>query len=244
METKITRLGLVKNKFRKLFAKLAFRGYPKIIIASTGRSGSTMLFDAVVDSLIRHRFHLKRDTWISNLIKSIIAGYIDRIEKLSEEPFLVCKTHDKYEGNPDSNCKFVFIYGDPLESARSVEQTVEQEGQQWFLDHQFHLGASGDYEDLFQKDVLAYQNQLESWLTQRNANIVCIDFDDLWRKIQKLSDFLGFEVELPIKCPRRKKPNKDNINEELFKLLRNVRSRLRKEYEDRDFRLRFGPTSE
>lgn len=231
METTITRLRLVENKFRKLFAKLAFRGYPKIIIASTGRSGSSMLLDAVTDSLIKHRFHTKRGTRISNLIKSIIAGYIDRIEKLSEEPFLVYKTHDIYEGNPDSNCKFIFIYGDPLESALSVQQTVEQEGQQWFLDHQFHLRACGDYADLFQKDVLAYRTQLESWLTQRNANIVCIDFDDLWVKTEELSNFLGFEVELPTKRPRREKSNKDNINESLFNLLRDVRSRLRKEYE-------------
>ena len=189
-----------------------------------------MLFDAVADSLVSHRFHIKRHTQISNLIKDLSTGYVNRIDKLSEEPFLVCKTHDIYEGRCDSNYKFIFVYGDPLESARSVEQAVKKHGRQWFLEHQFHLRACGDYEDLFQEDVLAYQKQLESWLTQRDANIVCIDFDDLWSETERISNLLGFEVELPRKRPRREKPHKDNIDEKLFEFLRNVRNRLRKEY--------------
>lgn len=229
--TQMTTWDLLERKLRKLFVTLAYRGIPRIVIASTGRAGSTMLFDAIAVNLVKQRFRISRKSRISDFLKWFSTGYIDRIENLPDEPYLISKTHDLFSGSWGSGYKFIFIYGDPLESALSVEKMVKNEGQQWFLEHQFHLRANGDYDDLFQKDVLAYQAQLENWLAQRDRNIVCIDFDDLWNNEERLSDLLGFEVELPKKRPRCEKSQISSINEELFEFLRNVKSRLKSEYE-------------
>ena len=210
---------------------MIFRGYPKIIIASTGRSGSTMLFNAVADSLIMHRLHIAPHTPIANFIKRLSTGYVDRIKTLPEKPYLIIKTHDICDLPPETNYKYIFVYGDSLESALSVEQMVEKKGQQWFSDHQYHLRAFGDHQDLFQKDVLAYQKQLESWLTQSEPNIVCVYYDELWDKSERFSDLLGFKVQLPPQRQRSKKPYKDNVNEQLFKRLDELRIYLKKEYE-------------
>lgn len=189
-----------------------------------------MLFESIAESLVSHRFRIKRNSRIAKMIKGLSIAYVDRIENLLAEPALVCKTHDLYSGRWDNNYRFVFIYGDPLESALSVEQAVKDNGKDWFSEHQFHLRARGNYEDLFQKDVLGYQSQLENWLTQTDANIICIDFADLWSKTQGLSDFLGFEVVLPEKRPRRTKPQTSEINEDLFEFLLGVKNRLKTEY--------------
>ena len=53
------------------------------------------------------------------------------------------------------------------------------------------------------------------------------DFDDLWSNLDRLSELLGFEVELPKKRSRCEKPEHNMVNENLFESLRNAKSRLK-----------------
>lgn len=189
-----------------------------------------MLFEAIADSLVAHRFHVDPDGLVAKNIKRMCVGYVDRISTLSKEPCLVCKTHDTYEATPGGKVKYIFVYGDPLDSAMSVEQVVKREGRDWFLQHQFHLRASGSYDDLYDEDVLNYRGQIESWLTQtRNQNVFCVDYEDLWDVRESLSGFLGFNVELPVRRSRLAKPEK-KVNEELFDDLRNLKEQMKKSY--------------
>lgn len=222
-----------KNSIKKMFKKLlvrVFLGGQKIVITSNGRSGSTMLFDAIADSMVKHKFHLKPNTIIAKKIKRLCTGYVDRINKLPNEVCHVCKTHDIYEYLPKSNYKFIFIYGDPLDAAMSVAQEFEKKGQEWFTIYQYHLKANGKYSDLYEKDVLNYQEQLKSWLTQRNNNIMCIDYNDLWDEKESLSKFIGFNVDLPARRPRMDKPANNNINKEFFTKLRELKDSLKNDY--------------
>lgn len=223
-------MNVMKKIIKKLFIEILFHGCPKIVIASTGRSGSTMLFEAIGDSLVAHRFHVKPDGFFAKEIKSLSMGYVDRISTLPGEPYVICKTHDTYDHPPKTDDKYVFVYGDPLDSAMSVEQVVEKEGLDWFAQHQYHLKASGGYSDLYDKDVLNYQGQIESWLTKGDRNKFCVDYEDLWGASERLSDFLGFSVKLPARRARLNKPEK-KIDVELFEKLRNFKEEMKRKYE-------------
>jgi hypothetical protein len=219
-------VNTIREFKRKVFIAIAFPRQPKIVIASTGRAGSTMLYDAVADSLIKHKFHLRPHGMFARMIKRWCSNFVLRISSLSKETSLVCKTHDIFESPPDFECKYIFLYADPLESAKSVGQ-FDPAG---FSRHQFHLRGSGDFSELYRKDVLNYQGQLESWLTQVREDIICIDYNDLWDEKKRLSKFLGFDVELPPRRSRKPKAENTNINTGLFMQLRELKHRLKVQY--------------
>lgn len=233
-------MNFAKKIIRRAFIYFAFYRRQKIVIASTGRSGSTMLFDAIADGLIAERFRVERDGLAAKLIKRLCTGYLDRISTLPSAPCFVCKTHDTYDPPQKGNHKYVFVYGDPLDSAMSVEQMVKKNGLDWFALHQYHLKANGAYSDLYEEDVLNYHGQIESWLRQaNNENVFCVDYEDLWSARARLSGFLGFNVELPARRPRLDKPERE-INKDLFDKLRGFKEKMKQEYEsliERDHRL-------
>lgn len=224
-------LHSVKKYIKKKLLSLVFQKNHKIVIASTGRAASTMLVDAVAESLVQHKFHLRSNNSLARIVKNRLMGYVDRIITLPDESCVICKTHDTYDCPPTTEFKYVFVYGDPLDSAKSVEKIVEREGKQWFELHQYHLKASGNYSDLFQVDVLNYQGQIKSWMSFKHRNVICIDYDDLWKKNDLLTDFLGFEVKLPERKLRLPKREIKDINYEFFESLRDLKNDLKQKYE-------------
>lgn len=219
------------NRFkRKTLVAMLLRRYPKVVIASTGRAGSTMLCDVIRDSMTVRRNNGHHDGALAKMLRRWSYRFIARLEKLPEEVGYIYKTHDILEVPPAEKVKYVFIYGDPLESALSVEQVVEREGPEWFKSHQYHLRGSGEYGELFTKDVLNYRGQLESWLTQKREDVICIDFEDLWNEQNRLSRFLGINLSLPEKQLRKTKPEKKDINQALFSELRKLKEVLKGKY--------------
>ena len=222
----------IKNIVRKISLHILFPKENKIIIASSGRSGSTMLYYSLADSLILKKLHLNSNNIVAHYIKRLCTGFVKRIKTLPNEPYLVCKTHDIYDNPPKSNYKYIFIYGDPLDSAMSVEKEVNKKGLGWFLKHQKYLRAFGNYDDLYRKDIHNYKGQIENWLNQRKKNIFCVDYDDLWSEVDLLSKFVGFEVRLPPRRPRQDKIpiDIDEINENLFDQLKSIKDNLKDSY--------------
>jgi hypothetical protein len=223
-------MGILNRFKRKTLVTMALGKFPKVVIASTGRAGSTMLCDVIRDSMIGQRYDSHHDGALAKRIRRWSYRYVVRLKNLPNEVGYIYKTHDILEVPPADNIKYVFIYGDPLESALSVEQVVEREGLDWFKSHQYHLRGSGEYGELFSKDVLNYRGQLENWLTQERDDVICIDFDDLWIEQDRLSKFLGFKINLPAKQLRKTKPAKEGINQQLFSELRNLKTTLKEKY--------------
>jgi len=214
--------AVVKQKLSGFFR----RKYPRVVVASTGRSGSTMLFDAIAASMGRGCLGGLYDKKIINTtVDKVLKGFVLRLNSLSNSPCMVCKTHDIAPGQEDvlPGVKYIFIYGDPLDSALSVKSMVAKNGESWFYQHLYHLRGEGALEDLFEKDVLNYEGQIKSWLAMRSGSVLCIDYDDLWDERDKLSDFLGFEVILPEKRERVEKVLPDVINGDMFDYLRAVK---------------------
>jgi len=124
---------------------------------------------------------------------------------------------------------YIFVYGDPLDSALSVSSVVKKQGIDWFYKHQKHLKGNGSYENIYKKDVLNYENIMHSWMRAKERNIICIDYCDLWDKDDALSVFLGFNVKLPEKVERSKKEDVE-VSQELFSNLRKQKEHLKSIY--------------
>lgn len=208
-------------------------GFPKIVVASSGRAGSTMLYDALINSLIQYRFGLAQTSFLAKKLKAYLSGHVYDLANIRSAPFIVCKTHDVQENAPKGPFRYLFIYGDPLESALSVAKMTEKMGRFWFIEHQAHLRARGRYESLYHEDVLNYKGQLTSWLGTPRNDVLCIDYDELWDKIDDLSDFVGFPVTVPARRSREKKKVPEDVNYPLFQELRGLRGILKKGYESR-----------
>ena len=106
---------------------------------------------------------------------------------------------------------------------------VLKKGHSWFEQHQYHLKASGSYKELFDKDVLNYKGQIKSWMLKKHNNdLLCIAYEELWDKVDAISEFLGFKVELPKKHGRISKALPSKLNEQLFSDLNHIRNKYYK----------------
>jgi hypothetical protein len=91
--------------------------------------------------------------------------------------------------------------------------------------HIYHLVGQGSPHEIFEKDVLNYEAQIKSWA---NADgVFVVHYDDLWKKSDELSDYLGFKLRLPERRDRTVKIRPSNINQELFDHLRQQERSLR-----------------
>ena len=212
-------------------ARLLYPNSTRLVIASTGRAGSTMLTNAVAASLIKHKLGIETHTHLNYLLSRSSKEIVGRLRHINKYSAYICKTHDLYDKlNNKVKCKYIFIHGDPLDSAISVEQIVTKKGIQWFSQHQHHLHGSGEYKYIFQKDILNYEGQLRSWMSHYDKDIYCVAYEDLWAQRSALSRFLGFELVLPKKRERSKKRQPPNVNSDLFERLRKARDAYSQQY--------------
>lgn len=216
-----------KNAIRNLICASVFNGNGRIVVASTGRAGSTMVFNSVARSLIRHRFRLDPDRGVGRNLWRVCAGFAPRLADLNTPYPLVAKTHDLYEDPPaDKDTRFIFVHGDPLESALSVRRRVDQFGESWFRQHQLHLRAEGDLSNIFQEDVLNYEAQMRSWLLCDDPRVFCVELDALWDYQDALSSHIGFTLELEPRRTRSEKSEAVSVNHALFERLRALSEEL------------------
>ncbi len=220
----------MKQLIRRSICSLSFRHETAIVVASTGRAGSTMLFNAIAKSLIRERFHLRPERIPGRLLWRASAGFVPRLREFDGSWPLVAKTHDLFQNAPDIPLRLVFIYGDPLDAALSVRDRTAQLGRHWFERHQHHLQGSGSLNDLFSADVLNYEGQMRSWLGTRDERVYCVDLDDLWLEISSLSRFLGFPVTLQPRHAYTEKVIPPSIDRQLFDELRSLKRELKRAY--------------
>ena len=219
--------------FKKCFTRLlksflnksVYISQSPIVIASTGRSGSTLLTHAIAQALVDSRFR-----WLPSVIKRYIkhfsTDYINRIQNIDGANAPVIKTHDIFRKAFSDRAKYIFVFGDPLESAQSVAQMGEKHGVNWIEEHIFHLVGRGNPREIFEKDVLNYEAQLKSWGDSKGVFVV--HYDDLWNKSEELKEFLGFELRLPERRERTEKALPLSFNQEMFDYLRKQEQALRK----------------
>lgn len=214
----------IRKHWLHLIRSLLYSQSVPIVVASSGRSGSTMLTISITQSLIEQRFKVA-PLWVKRWLVPRSNVFISRLSASRLQSFPVIKTHDLRD-NAGIQAKYIFVYGDPLESALSAHDMGKKIGVTWTDEHIYNLHGHGTPFEILDRDVLNYEGQLKSWGSAEDVFIV--HFEDLWNKTAELSAFVGFPVQLPQKRDRTVKNNLQPYNKELFSRLKNLEGALRK----------------
>jgi len=213
----------IKNVLKRVARLILFGNCTPIVIASSGRSGSTMLADCVTASFIEHRFRRVPRT-LRKIATRFAFEYVDRLEDV-ENNVPVVKTHDIYRASTSRELRPIFVFGPALEAMVSAKQVATEKGSIWLEEHIFHLCGDGDPAKIYDEDVLNYQAQLESWSAA--DNVFLVHYDDIWENADRLSDFVGFPLNLPPRKERRSKTKPADYNEYLVRRLADIEHRVR-----------------
>jgi hypothetical protein len=180
---------------------------PAYVVASLGRSGSTVVYDAVLECVIATRFPqmaglglkiARDDSW--NLGEKKLYGGC------------VYKTHDYPEaivGNDKVRC--VFMFGSTIDAALSVHSALERYSPEWVEEHFGHLKSDGDVSQLFETYVLGFYEQVRRWSTVSSLPVLCLRYETLWEHEKELADFCKLPVTLPEKRARVEKSYPDDV---------------------------------
>ena len=170
--------------------------WPAFVVASMGRAGSMVVYKALVTGLSSRRFGLLGP----NLVH-FVKGHAWDLSATDLIGGVVYKTHGFPDGlKPKWPIKIIFTFGSASDSAVSLYLCLERYGRKWIEDHLKHLRADGPFEDIFQRDVLRFEEQIKSWSSVTDLDVLAVRYETLWDHVDTLSDFVGFPVSLP---PRR-----------------------------------------
>jgi hypothetical protein len=210
---KIILLNLERKIYRLLGKHVIPILYPEIpcvVVGSTGRCGSSMVVDVIADEIIQKN-KMTNLTIEIQILKKILTTFEPRFCKDTFDLRGVVKTHDfplSDENNflKGKNVKFIFLWGDSYLAALSVQGQIQKRGIEWFNAHQFNLRGSGSVEKLLTSDVLGFAEKVERWKEfSLIRDCFVVNYDNLWREQNRISDYLGFELKLPPKVLRKTK---------------------------------------
>jgi hypothetical protein len=221
---------LLRNE---MVTRLLYLGQAPIVIASPGRSGSTMLFESVVEGLVRHRFGVGINGSIGRFLAKRASNFLSRLADVDSTSCPVLKTHDlSDELSKIDNVRAIFVYSDPLDSAKSAKNMLEREGVNWMDEHLFNLRSTGSASEILREDVLNYGEQMRSWLGEFRPNVLALPYEHLWDREDELSQFLGFEILLPTRRSRSEHECEDAWDVSVYQSLRNLQWELEKSYNE------------
>ncbi len=174
-----------------------------IVIASIGRSGSTVLYKSILgprQGFLSRKLR-KRDSFQQDLAKETM------------RPGAIIKTHDFPEPllRRSEKIKVVFCFGSALEAALSVYGKSIRNDQGWIRNHLEHLHATGGIEDLLSVDILRMGEQILSWATFQAVPVLCVKYDALWSNQEEIGEFCGRTLELPVRKGRTPKDYPEEI---------------------------------
>lgn len=187
---------LIREQVKAVAVKSVSRLKQPVVVNSFGRSGSTMLFDSIVDSAGRRRLPSR----FSRRLIEATAWDLDTSDLRSGRCY---KSHDYPPNILPSNTRMIYVFGDPVAATMSAYRYAG-ESPAWLERHCEHLRAPiCGREELLERDVLHIEAHLEAWLTQTNGTVAFARFETLWDYQSQLSEFVGLDVRLPQRRPRR-----------------------------------------
>lgn len=167
--------------------------YHAVVVASMGRSGSTLVYDAIADGMAMARFGRS-----SGAARRIVRDIAWDLDMCALTPGVVYKTHALAEELPSHRpCKIVFVFGPASDAAISVLSCDRRHGPDWTAEHFRHMRARGSLEELARRDVLRFEEQIDGWLGRSGSMVLALRYDGLWSHADTLSDFVGFPVRFP-----------------------------------------------
>ncbi|GGB26460.1 hypothetical protein [Allosediminivita pacifica] len=172
-----------------------------IVVASFGRAGSTLVYDAVAEAMAQHRYHAA-----GGLSLKVAKDEAFDLGARKLRPGVVYKTHDY----PDvlsgkKNVRALFLFGSAEEAALSVHAQKAARSEDWVKLHFEHLRRPYRYDDLLQEDVLGFRDQCVAWMSFEGVPVLCLRYEGLWDNIDTISEFCGLDVRLPKRRERAPK---------------------------------------
>ena len=190
---------LSQRPVRKAVRAVLPSRYAPLVVASIGRSGSTVVFRALQQALAKARFG---PLW--RLGFPIVGDFAFQLDEVTLRRGVVYKTHALvHELDAASGARAVFVFGPATDSALSVWTCRDRFGEKWVGQHLRNLRADGDISELPDRDILRFEDQLDGWLGGGSLPVLALRYDALWENEDKLSKFVGFPVSLPTKRPRQ-----------------------------------------
>lgn len=173
---------------------------PPVLVASMGRSGSTLVYDSVVAGMAAAKFGS-----VGGRLHGIVRNSAWRLNDVNLKGGQVYKTHDFPAELPKTlNLRSVFLFGSASAAAKSVLNCETTYGKQWLDEHLMHLSALGALDELPDRDILRFEEQLDSWCVTEKIPVLSLKYEDLWTSGAQeiLSQYLGFPVTFPIQHAR------------------------------------------
>lgn len=241
--------------FFKLYESIFFKGgyknnFRKVIIASTGRSGSTFLRHNLAYSFINEYLRIpykfqnpdlkeyiggtnttfKRNqlSFLDHKIFSSTMSWANTVDysNLSGKKIFI-KTHDRYRIK-DSVVKYIFIFRDPLAILTSILTKIDNSDTDFISSHLINLNANYNIDSILEKDVLNYIDLSNSYIKNKNeGNIFFVNFEDLENSSELLSDFLGFTIKIKKLKNKPYHPKTKMIKRELMEQLQATYTELK-----------------
>ena len=188
-----------KARAKRILQRVLPTTVPPLIVASMGRSGSTLVWDALRRAVAMSRFPPPLQAQGLRLV-SDQAWDLD-CERFA--PGVVYKTHGlAHELRNNSGARVIFLFGSATDAALSVLSCQDRYGPSWIEQHFKHLRATGPFSDLGMGDVLRFGEQLDGWIGKTGTPRLILNYDAVWDHVQTLSDFVGVPVQLPPRRPR------------------------------------------
>ena len=164
---------------------------PAIIVASMGRSGSTLCYAALRAAAMGR---LGRDP----------AYFAPSLARTRLRRGQIVKTHDY----PDAlaarraPAKALFIFGSTYAAALSVHACRARDGAAWVAQHFANCKSTASPDDLFHRDALGMAQQVRAWAVTDALPVLCVRYDALWDSLPRIARFTGYPLRLPEKTPR------------------------------------------
>ncbi|WP_170751695.1 hypothetical protein [Ruegeria lacuscaerulensis] len=127
------------------------------------------------------------------------SAFVARLKDAEFKAPFIYKTHDFPQALLEwpAETRVVFCFGSTKDSAFSVYSAKERYGEDWIRQHFYHLRATGEYCDLFQRDILQQAKQIKEWAVFEGVPVLCVHYDAIWDHQNDISEFTGLKMKLP-----------------------------------------------
>ena len=194
---------IIKSQLKRVVKEYCNKNTNILLVASLGRSGSTMLFRALSAASIK--VGVRR---VKRVMARAVRSHLWRLDPDIMEQGIIYKTHDvPPKDKRIDSLKCVYLFADPYDVIPSVVRKTETSGCGWLKRHADHLGGELDsVKELFEGDVLDLEGNFDAWTSVEHCDLFAVRYDSVWDYQAKLSEFVGFTVELPPRRARKSSP--------------------------------------
>lgn len=212
---------MIKKSFKNFIgSNITGLKYP-LVINSYGRSGSTVLTKSIIDNLINSNSNLH-----INIISKAVSQSAWNLDKTKLSNGVVYKTHSyPPQSISNNNIKMLYTFADPVDVVLSILKQFETRGELWIKEHYNHLDVPyHDISQIIHEDQLKLENHLNIWMEETRFPIAFVRYETMWHHQKEISNYLGFNIELP---PFKKRKAKSSVNNEVKKIIEKTYSQLR-----------------